>query len=221
MSAGDRMGQSGHARADASEVDVQHRPDSQLTLFDGGKTFADIKRSKPTSSAAEAAEVNTEFNVALQVKQAYNAMLAAKEPKRAARAQLAAPSSSSHTSIAKVTPARRTSPIRSAASCRSATRSSRLLTAQNTFARASAALTRLVGTPYFVTADPADTVDHTVAPIDSAAVMGLALDGPAIRQNQAQITAASARRSAKAAYLPDGSTANFNYSGTARPAGMG
>ena len=64
-----------------------------------------------------------------------------------------------------------------------------------------------------------DTTDHTMAPIDSAAVLGLALDGPAIRQNQAQIVSANASvKSAKTAYLPTLSlSANLSGGGTSEP----
>src|SRR5262249_29676508 len=97
-----------------------------------------------------------------------------------------------------------------------------LLTAQSTYRTQNAALTRLVGTKYFVTADLADTVEHPVAPLDSAGIMSLALEGPTIRQYEAQATAASAsERSAKAAYLPTISlSATYGGNGTAAAYGL-
>jgi outer membrane protein len=194
---------------------------SQLTLFDAGKMFADIKAQQANVTAAQASEVNTEFNVGLQVKLAYNSILAAKESETAARAQLEAAQAQLQTSIAKVQAgaANVSDSLRSVVQVGNAQLA--LLTAQNTYRVQAAALTRLVGTPYFVTADVADTVDHPVAPIDSAAIMQLAIAGPPIRQFEAQASAAAAsERSAKAAYLPT-ITANFNYSGSGTAAAYG
>jgi outer membrane protein len=89
-----------------------------------------------------------------------------------------------------------------------------LLQAQNSYRTSAAALTRLVGTPYFVTAQLADTIEHAPTPIDSAQVLEMALNGPAIRQEQATVTATTAAlRSAKTAYLPT-VTAGFQLGGS-------
>ena len=187
---------------------------SQITLFDAGKMFADVRTQQANVVAQEATQVNTEYNVALNVKLAYNNILAAQESEGAARAQLAAANAQLQTSIAKVNAgaANVSDSLRSVVLVGNAQLA--ILTAQNTFRTQSASLTRLVGTPYFVTADLSDTVDHPVAPIDSAMIMQLALAGPTIRQFEAQAVAAQAtERSAKAAYLPT-VTANLNYSGS-------
>src|SRR6516162_10265458 len=75
---------------------------NQFTLFDGGAMFANVKTANANVAAAEAGEVNTEFAVALQVKLAYNSILAAKESEGAAIAQLEAAKVQLQTSIAKV-----------------------------------------------------------------------------------------------------------------------
>jgi outer membrane protein len=220
-SAGDRLGQSGQLVPFTGAWTYSTGLNSQLTLFDAGKMFADIKTQQANVTAAQASEVNTEFNVGLQVKLAYNSILAAKESETAARAQLEAAQAQLQTSIAKVQAgaANVSDSLRSVVQVGNAQLA--LLTAQNTFRTQAAALTRLVGTPYFVTADVADTVDHPVAPIDSAAIMQLAIAGPPIRQFEAQASAAAAsERSAKAAYLPT-ITANFNYSGSGTAAAYG
>ena len=88
-----------------------------------------------------------------------------------------------------------------------------IITAQNSFRVASAALTHLVGTKYFVTADLADTVEKTYAPLDSAMIMNLALNGPQIRQTQAQLNADQAGvRSFRSAYFPT-IDLGYNYAG--------
>jgi outer membrane protein len=187
---------------------------SSLTLFDGGKTFADVRTQRANVATATANEVNTEFSVALSVKQAYNAVLAAKESEAAALAQLSTAQLQLQTSIAKVNAgaANVSDSLRSVVQVGNAQLA--VLTAQNTFRTQSATLTRLVGTPYFVTAQLADTVEHIEPAIDSGAVMQMALAGPTIRAADASIAAASAaQRSAKTAYLPT-ITASLSYGGS-------
>jgi outer membrane protein len=187
---------------------------NQLTLFDGGRMFADVKTANANVAAAEAGEVNTEFLVALQVKLNYNLILAAKESEGAAIAQLEAAKVQLQTSIAKVNAgaANVSDSLRSVVLVGNAQLA--LLQAQNSYRTSAAALTRLVGTPYFVTAQLADTIEHAPTPIDSAQVLEMALNGPAIRQEQATVTATSAAlRSAKTAYLPT-VTAGFQLGGS-------
>jgi outer membrane protein len=187
---------------------------NQLTLFDGGRMFADVKTANANVAAAEAGEVNTEFLVALQVKLNYNLILAAKESEGAAIAQLEAAKVQLQTSIAKVNAgaANVSDSLRSVVLVGNAQLA--LLQAQNSYRTSAAALTRLVGTPYFVTAQLADTIEHAPTPIDSAQVLEMALNGPAIRQEQATVTATTAAlRSAKTAYLPT-VTAGFQLGGS-------
>jgi outer membrane protein len=184
------------------------------TLFDAGKSFADVRTQRANVAAAQANEVNTEYNIALQVKQAYNAVLAAKESESAARAQLATAELQLQTSIAKVNAgaANISDSLRSVVQVGTARLA--VLAAQNTFRTQSATLTRLVGTPYFVTAQLSDSVQHTAAPIDSSTVIELAQSGPTIRAANAEVAAATAaQRSAKAAYLPT-ITMNASFSGS-------
>lgn len=186
---------------------------SQFTLFDAGKMFADIKTAKANVVAAQAMQVNTQYNVALNVKLAYNAILAAKESEAAARAQLAAAQAQLQTSVAKVNAGAATvsDSLRSVVQVGNAQLA--LLQAQNSYITEVATLTHLVGTPYLVTADLADTVTRLV-PIDSAAIMQQALVGPTIKNFEAQASAASAsERSAKTAYLPTLST-TLTYAGS-------
>jgi outer membrane protein len=189
---------------------------SQMTVWDGGKTRADVKNQQANVASAQANEVNTEFNVSLQVKQAYNAVLAAKESEAAARAQLATAQLQLQTSIAKVNAgaANVADSLQSVVAVGNA--QLQILTAQNNFRTQSATLTRLVGTPYFVTAQPNDSLDHLVTPIDSAQIMALAAEGPTIRSADAAVVAASAaRRSAKSAYQPTVSlSGSFRGNGT-------
>ncbi|HKH93322.1 MAG TPA: TolC family protein, partial [Gemmatimonadaceae bacterium] len=61
---------------------------STVNLFDGGRRFAEVRRTRYAVGAAEANEVSQRFNVALQVKTQYYSILAARESEAAARAQL-------------------------------------------------------------------------------------------------------------------------------------
>lgn len=220
-SAGERLGQSGTLVPFTGAWTYNTGLQSNVTLFDAGKMFADVRTQQANVAAAQANEVNTEYSVGLSVKQAYNAVLAAKESESAARAQLATAEQQLAVSVAKVNAGAATvsDSLRSVVQVGNAQLN--LLTALNSFRTQSAALTRLVGTPYFVTAQLSDTVDHPVAPVDSASIMRLALSGPTIRAAEANMNAANAaERSAKAAYLPT-ITANFNVAGNGTAAAYG
>jgi outer membrane protein len=213
---GDRLGPSNNIIPIISKWAYNTQLSSNMTVFDGGKTLADVRTQQANVAVAQANDVNTEFNIALQVKQAYNAVLAAKESEAAARAQLATAQAQLATSIAKVNAgaANVSDSLRSVVQVGNAQLA--VLTAQNTFRTQSAVLTRLVGTPYFITAQLSDTVAHTPTPLDSAQIMALAMQGPTIRSAEAAVTAANAAtRSAKSSYLPTISlSGSFGGSGT-------
>ena len=189
ISAGDRVGQSGTLVPYASVWTYNTGLSLSQTLFDAGKSFADVRVAKA--------------NVALNVKQQYNAILASKEAEAAARAQLALADQQLQVSIARVNAgaANVSDSLNSVVGVGNA--QINILNAQQNARAASAALTRLIGTPYLVTAVSSDTVELPRAAIDSATLMAWALDGPTIRQSQAQITAAQAQqRSARTSYFP-------------------
>jgi outer membrane protein TolC len=88
ISAGDRVGQSGTLVPYASVWTYNTGLTLSQTLFDAGKSFADVRVAKANVAANEANEITQEFSVSLNVKQQYNAILASKEAEAAARAQL-------------------------------------------------------------------------------------------------------------------------------------
>ena len=183
---------------------------SSLELFDGGRRFADLHARRADEDAAEANEVAQRFNIALQVKTQYANALAARESEAAARAQLQQAEAQLRTSIARVQAGAATmsDSLRSLIQVGNARLA--LITAENNVRSASAALTRLVGTPFLVTANPADTVALPISVVDSAALAQLAEQGPAVQQAEQQLEAArAAERSAKSTYLP---TLRLNYS---------
>jgi outer membrane protein len=176
---------------------------ASMTLFDGGKMFSDVRARRADLNADMAAQVNTQFSVSQQVKTQYNAALAANEQLAAARAQLGVAQQQLAMTVARVNAgaANIADSLNSVVQVGNAQLA--ILTAQQSLRTANASLTRLVGTSYIITANPADTAAYAMAPIDSAAILALALEGPMIRQRRAEISAADASvKSAKGAYFP-------------------
>ena len=213
---GDRLGPSNSLIPITSKWAYSTNLSSSMTVFDGGKTRADIRTQQANVAQQQANEVNSQFSIALQVKQAYNAVLAARESEAAGRAQLATAQLQLQTSIAKVSAgaANVSDSLRSVVQLGQAQLA--ILTAQNTFRTQSALLTRLVGTNYFVTALPADTAERLGSPLDSAQLMTLASQGPTVRAADAAVSAANAtQRSAKSGYFPTISlSGSYGGSGT-------
>ena len=176
---------------------------AQLTVFDGFRARNDVRTQKANLEAANVNETSTQFNIALQVKTQYNLILAAEESQTAAYAQLDVAEQQFQTSVAKLTAgaANLSDSLRGVVAIGNAQLA--VLQARNTIRTASAALTRLVGTPYFVTAVLADTAERSLPPIDSNVVVLAALRGPAVRAAEAQLNAQIAsKKAAGAAYYP-------------------
>jgi outer membrane protein len=186
---------------------------SSLVVFDGGKRVYDLRARKADLASAEVSESATKFNLALQVKQQYYAILAAREAEGVARGALDLANQQLAVSIARV----RAGAVIISDSLRSflAVNNAQLnlMTAQNTVRNSSLALTRLVESATLVTAAPADPSTFAISPIDSVSVVGLALDGPTVRQAQAALAAANASvSSARTSYFPTLS-ASLRYGG--------
>ena len=195
---------------------------ANLELFDGGRRFNDLRARRADVDAAEANETSVKYSVALQVKTQYANVLAARESEASARAQLEQAQAALRASVARVTAGAATvsDSLRSAISVGNARLA--ILTAQNSIRVASATLTRLVGTPFMVTANPADTANFSIVPFDSLGVFKLALQGPAVRQAELSLSAATAsERSSKSTYMPR-ITMSYGYSGSGTdPYGFG
>lgn len=186
-----------------------------IELFDGGRRFAEMRAARADVDASEANEIAQRFAISLQVKREYANVLAARESEAAARAQLEQADAQLRASVARVHAGAATmsDSLRSVIQVGNARLA--LLTAQNSLRVASASLTRLVGTPFMVTANPSDTMD-IVAPvvIDSAALTRWAAEGPAVRQAELTARATNADVSAaRASYLPT-IRASYSYNGT-------
>jgi outer membrane protein len=185
-----------------------------MTLFDGGQRLYALRTAKYDIAAAEANRVAVKYNVALQVKQQYYAVLAAIESRDAADLQMAQAREQFRVSAAKVRAgaATRSDSLRGVIQVGNAQLA--LITAQTNKEAADAALTRIVGSTIPVTADPASLQENMAALPDSAELAALALRGPAVQQAQSTVEAAQeATKASKATYLPSLS-ANYSRSGS-------
>src|ERR1043166_9050542 len=176
---------------------------TQVTLLDWGTATSHVRQQEANVSQAVASETSTEFNVALSVKQQYNAILAANEQEAAGYAQLDAADAQLQAASAKVAAGAAivSDSLKAVVAVGSA--QLQIIQARNTRKTASAALTHFVGTPYLVTAVASDTIDRRFAPVDSVAVVEMALSSPQIRQSEMALNAQEAsRRAAHVTQLP-------------------
>ena len=202
------------------EVQVASRPTSStglsmgMTLFDGGQRLYDLRRSKSAIEAAEANRVAVRYDVALQVKRQYFAVLAALESQDAATVQMQQAEQQFRSSIAKVRAgvATRSDSLRGVIQVGNAQLA--LITAQSNLSSANAALTRIVGSDQPVTADPRSLLENMAALPDSAELASLAMNGPAVEEARANLEAAEeSRKASRATYLPSLS-ASYSRSGS-------
>ena len=185
-----------------------------MMLFDGGQRLYALRTAKSEIAAAEANRVAVKYDVALQVKQQYYAVLAAIESEDAARVQMAQANEQFKSSVVRVRAgvATRSDSLRGVIQVGNAQLA--LITAQSNKEAADAALTRLVGSQVPVTADPSSVQENMAALPDSAQLAELAKNGPAVQQAQANMEAATEnRKAARGQYLPSLSM-SYSRSGT-------
>jgi outer membrane protein len=194
-----------------------------MTLFDGGQRLYNLRTAKYDIAAAEASRVAVKYNVALQVKQQYYAVLAAIESRDAAEFQITQAAEQFRTSVAKVRAgaATRSDSLRGVIQIGNAQLA--LITAQSNKEAADAALTRLVGSEVPVTADPASVQENMAALPDSAELAALAKHGPAVQQAEANVQSSEEQtKASKSTYLPSlSATYSRTGSGTDRRFGLG
>lgn len=209
-----RLNQNGEVVAVAQKPTNNLGLSLNMTLFDGGQKLYALRTARSEIEAAEANRVAVKYNIALNVKQEYYAVLAAIESEDAARLQMAQATEQFKTSVVKVRAgvATRSDSLRGVIQVGNAQLA--LITAQSSKESADAALTRLVGSPVPVTADPSSVQENMAALPDSAELAKLALSGPAVEQAQANVDAAKeATKASKATYLPSLS-ASYSRTGT-------
>ncbi|HVZ48059.1 MAG TPA: TolC family protein [Gemmatimonadaceae bacterium] len=185
---------------------------ASLVLFDAGQRWFNYRAAQTGLEASEESRISQNFSVAFSVKQQYFAVLAARESRAAADRQLEQAEQQLRVSTTRVQmgAVARTDSLRSAILVGNARVA--IIAAQAALDDANVALTRLVGTPYDVTAVAADTsaVPAMTMPRDS--LLAMATHGPGVRAAEAQLAAAKmSRRAAKTTYLPTIS-ASYNFS---------
>ncbi|MGQ0765385.1 MAG: TolC family protein [Gemmatimonadota bacterium] len=187
---------------------------SSLEIFDGMRRANQMGSARANLASAEANERLQKYRIALEVKQQFFVVAAARESRSAAEAQLAQAEEQLKASSARVAAgaAILSDSLRSVIQVGNARLA--VLTADNNLRNANATLTRLVATPFVVTA--AVDANETVAPVslDSAEVMRAIDDAPSVSQARSALSASSASvRQARAPYWPTLSMSG-SYSGS-------
>lgn len=175
-----------------------------FNLWDSGERLHNLRAARANVVAAEANEEGQRFTVAYSVAQQYYAALAARESRAAATAALTEAQQNLRAAVARIAAgaATRSDSLRSVIAV--GNQQVAVLTAENDLENANAALTRLVGTPFAVTAVESDT--GVVAPVATTpAELSAMLESiPTIRAARASLDAArSASLASKTAYYPD------------------
>src|SRR5256714_6499239 len=185
-----------------------------MTLFDGGQRLYALRTANSNIVEAEANRVAVKYNVALQVKQQYYAVLAAIESRDAAELQMAQATEQFKTSVAKVRAgvATRSDSLRGVIQI--GNEQLALITAQSNKEAADAGLTRLVGSEVPVTADPAAVQENMAALPDSAELAALAKHGPAVQQAQANVEASQEQTKASKSPYPPSLSASSSRTGS-------
>lgn len=182
-----------------------------VQLFDGGQRLYALRAARADIESARANSLGASYNIALNVKQQYYAVLAALESQDAANAQLTGAREQLKSSEAKVKAgvATMSDSLRGVVTVNNAELA--LITAQTNLATANAALTRLVGSDTPITADPTAVSSERFDPLpDSAALIAFAQNGPVVQQAQANLDAAKQlKKASKSTYLP---SLNATYS---------
>jgi len=219
---GDRLGPQGTVVPFlVSQYQYSSNLSMNVDLFDGGNRLFRLRAAKANVEAAEANETLQQYNVALSVKQQYYAVLAAREVESAANAQLVQAQEQLKTASAKVAAGAATKSDSLRAIIQVGNAQLALIQSHSAMNVANASLTRLVATPFLVTATPGDTSESIALAADSSEILALALQGPAVKL--AEQAYASARANAKGAltsYLPTIS-ARFNRGGAGQDARFG
>ncbi|HEX6315467.1 MAG TPA: TolC family protein [Gemmatimonadaceae bacterium] len=175
-------------------------------VFDGGDRNFQLRAARANVDAAEASAIATEFSVAYSVAQQFYAALAARESRAAAVTALAEAEQNLRAANVRLASGAATRSDSLRAVIALGNQQLAVMTAETDLQNANAALTRLVGTPFTVTAAESDTALTPVA-VDSTELARLLDTSPAIRSAQASVSAAAAGvRSSRTDYWPQIST---------------
>jgi outer membrane protein len=172
-------------------------------LFDGGDRNFLLRAARANVAASEANEVAAEFSVAYSVAQQYYAALAARESRSAAQAALTEAELNLRAATGRIASGAATRSDSLRAIIAVGNQQLAMLTAETDLQNANASLTRLVGTPFNVTAAAVDTLLVVPSLPDSAELIQYLETAPAVRAAQASVSASSAAvRSSRTDYWP-------------------
>lgn len=191
-----------------------HGLNANLQLFGGGNRLFQLQQARAQLDAAEAADVAQEFAIALQVKQQYFAVLAAREQRLAAQRQLESAEQQLRASVARVRAgaATRSDSLRTSIQVGNARLA--ILTAENQLANANASLARLIGSEVLVTAEEGSAGSETIAMSDTDLLDNIERSPAVVQAVANQKAAKEGNRSSLSQYLPTVSvTLGRSYSG--------
>ena len=187
---------------------------ANVGLFEGGKRLFQLQQSHAQADAATVSLGEQRALAALAAKQQFFNVLASIELEAAAEAQLQQSRQQLSMSVLhlRARTVTRSDSLRSEILVHNAQLA--MTQARTSLDQANASLTRVVGTPYPVTAASADSIGDTTLSLDDATLRQLAIAGPAVQQAEAQVSAAhAAQRIVWAGYLPS-LTASYGRSGS-------
>jgi outer membrane protein len=176
---------------------------TSLRLFDAGQRNYQLSAAKANVTAAEADELAQRYTVGLNVAIQYFGALAARESRGAAEAQLQQALEQQKAANARVRAgaAIMSDSLQSIISVGQAQLA--ILTADNDLQNANAGLTRLVATPFIVTASPGDSLVAESFAVDSAALMGQLESAPTVASAESAVSAArSSLKASRTSYFP-------------------
>jgi outer membrane protein len=177
---------------------------SSVTLFDGGTKWYAYKTSEANLDAADAGEISARYSVALSVKTQYYNVLAAREAEAAANRQLEQNVQQLKVASAKMAVGTATLADSLSAAIGVANARLAILNARNSLENANAGLTRLIASPFPVTAMESDTADVGRVELSEATLTQMVIEGPPVKQALANVSAAKAAETSASVpgYLP-------------------
>ena len=182
---------------------------TNLELFDGMRRINQLRSAQASQSSAESNERLQKYVVALNVKQQYFNVLAARESQGSATAQLAQAQEQLNSANARVRAGAATisDSLRSIIQVGNAQLA--VLTADNNLRVSNANLTRLVGTAFAVTAESGENEAIAVVRFDSVQVARAIDEAPSVQQARTDLAASmSTHRASRSTYYP---SLNMSY----------
>lgn len=176
---------------------------ASVDLFSGGRRIFDLSQAKAGVVEAEANANATHYDLILAVKQAYFAVLSARESAEAAKAQATQAEEQRRAVLLRLTAG--TATLSDSLRAEIQLASARLAVSQsrNDVAVAAASLTRTIGATDAITAASAPPAEDAPIVMDDASLLIGAEQGPAVQEADARLRAAqAAKHSSWSSYLP-------------------